>query len=488
MGGIWAPARHFKANLQPTSAGSLSIVHHVAMMLLRFTVENHRSLHSLTELTMVKSSLKTQTPPPSESWAQHVQPVAAIYGPNAAGKSTVLNAVEYFVAAVKNSSSSWLTHKSLPRAPFGLDEESRNAPSHYAMDFVHNEIRHQYGFEVSPSGIDSEWLFDYPRGRQRLVFERKRVEGRHTFSRGRFLTNASNVESATSARELFLSRAAEVGHPQLTEIAKDIANSIRVAFFQEYDQNNRIDRIIESIIEDKTSFDDIVTLLRVADIGIDGVDIEEDAMPESFRKMIAKLNETAGEVVSAEKSLTSAKDLKSEADDLGQFKIVTQEVVRNFLFHHAGAEGRLYPLKSFQQSSGTLAWLSLAVPALETLRHGGVFCVDEIDASLHPQLASLLVAMFLDSDINSRNAQLIFTTHDTYFIEPGRSTPLEPEQIWFAEKGPTGTTDLYSLGDFPKRANANVANRYLTGRYGAIPYLAPSLLAGLVRREALENG
>ena len=46
-----------------------------------------------------------------------------------------------------------------------------------------------------------------------------------------------------------------------------------------------------------------------------------------------------------------------------------------------------------------------------------------------------------------------------------------------------GVTELTCLADFPKHPDANVARRYLTGRYGGTPRLSPSTLAALVDSE-----
>ena len=128
-----------------------------------------------------------------------------------------------------------------------------------------------------------------------------------------------------------------------------------------------------------------------------------------------------------------------------------------------------------------MAWLALAVPALERLRQGGLLLVDEIDASLHPILLEVLLASFCDPSINQKHAQLVFTSHESYVLSPLSDVRLEPEQIWLTDKTYEGVTELTCLADFPKHPDANVAKRYLTGRYGGIPHLSPSMFAGLVQ-------
>ena len=129
-----------------------------------------------------------------------------------------------------------------------------------------------------------------------------------------------------------------------------------------------------------------------------------------------------------------------------------------------------------RESAGTVAWLALVVPAVVTLQQGGVLVVDEIDSSLHPHLVEMLIGFFADEQKNPLGSQLICTTHDSYLISPQSSVKLEPEQIWLTEKGNDGASELYPLADFPRHKGANVAKRYLSGRYGGVPSLAPNFL------------
>ena len=98
--------------------------------------------------------------------------------------------------------------------------------------------------------------------------------------------------------------------------------------------------------------------------------------------------------------------------------------------------------------------------------------MDEIDASLHPNLVRYLVHLFHTSRTNIRNAQLIFNTHDTTLLD---SDLFRRDQIWFVEKDNSGASHLYPLLDYSPRKDEALARGYLRGRYGAIPFLSDSL-------------
>ena len=79
----------------------------------------------------------------------------------------------------------------------------------------------------------------------------------------------------------------------------------------------------------------------------------------------------------------------------------------------------------------------------------------------------MLVRMF-QAGINEKNAQLIFTTHDTTLLDPDL---LRRDQIWFAEKDQSRSTRIYPLLDYSPRKNENLERGYLLGRYGAVPFV-----------------
>lgn len=130
------------------------------------------------------------------------------------------------------------------------------------------------------------------------------------------------------------------------------------------------------------------------------------------------------------------------------------------------------PLSS--ESAGTLKMFALYPELQEVLQNGGVFCIDELNARLHPLLVRNFVLTFLNPEINVNHAQLIFTTHDTWQLS---NQLLRRDEIWFTEKDEAGVSTLYSLADFVDedgsriRKDESYEKNYLLGKYGAIPSL-----------------
>ena len=102
--------------------------------------------------------------------------------------------------------------------------------------------------------------------------------------------------------------------------------------------------------------------------------------------------------------------------------------------------------------------------------------IDELNARLHPLLVRNIILTFLSPEINTQNAQLIFTTHDVWQLS---NELLRRDEIWLVNKNRDGVSELYSLADFKDeegnkvRRDEALAKKYLTGSYGAIPALKP---------------
>lgn len=435
------------------------------MTLLSFTVCNHKSIRDEITVDLTRPSLRTLHPK-DDNWSAVTFPLVGVFGGNATGKSTILDALLYAFTAIRSSATAWQASKRMHRAPFQLDGTARTASSTYELDFVHDGRRHLYGFEVDHDGIRREWLRDVPTSRWRTLLDRDRELNRLTFHqslRGR-------VE--VTSRELVLSRALLLDGSSLNAVARGLVDHFDCVLVKDSHREARLRDIADSLAEGTITFPDLEALMQAADIGVQGVRLEETEIPENVRRA---LHHFKRELREEEGGTPPEEDSREDLDDE-----VLAQVVRHLVFAHRGSVDECPEFSIAEESDGTIAWLATAVPALEALRKGGLLIVDEIDASLHPHLLELLLGAFADPATNTRQAQLIFTSHESYILSPLSEVKLEPEQIWFTDKTYDGVTELTCLADFPRHPDANVARRYLTGRYGGTPHLSPSTFAALV--------
>lgn len=93
--------------------------------------------------------------------------------------------------------------------------------------------------------------------------------------------------------------------------------------------------------------------------------------------------------------------MKSEYEDHRHVKIDA--------IHHMVNGGRAsIPLE--EESDGTLKMFALYPALQDALEKGGVLFLDELNARLHPLLVRSFLITFLNPEINSKHAQLVFIT------------------------------------------------------------------------------
>ncbi|MFF5333670.1 ATP/GTP-binding protein [Streptomyces sp. NPDC013181] len=439
------------------------------MTLLSFTVRNHKSIRDEITLDLTRPSLRTLRPR-DDDWNGVTYPLAGVFGANATGKSSVLDALLYAFSAISQSATAWQASKGMRRAPFQLDGSARTASSTYELDFVHAGHRHAYGFEVDHDGIRREWLRDVPGSRWRTLLDRDRDTGVlkfHPSLRGRI---------DVTGRELVLSRALLLDDSSLNTLARELVDRFDCVLVKDSHREARLRDIADSLAEGTITFPDLEALLQVADIGVEGVSLEETEIPEEVRRVLSRVQRELREEGEDEDGGPSRED--GGPGDLDDDALA--QVVRHLAFTHRGSADERPQFSIHEESDGTIAWLATAVPAVEALRKGGLLIVDEIDSSLHPHLLEVLLGAFADPAVNTRQAQLIFTSHESYILSPLSDVKLEPEQVWFTDKTYDGVTELTCLADFPRHPDANVARRYLAGRYGGTPHLSPSTLTALI--------
>ncbi len=134
--------------------------------------------------------------------------------------------------------------------------------------------------------------------------------------------------------------------------------------------------------------------------------------------------------------------------------------------HNLGATSVRWPFE--EESTGTQRLFDLANKVLSCLDYGGLILEDELGSNIHPHISREIIRLFQSAKTNPKRAQLLFTSHDNTLQQRNL---LRRDQIWFTEKRPDGSTDLYPLTDFKPRNDLAIDKSYLDGRFGAVPIL-----------------
>lgn len=435
--------------------------------LLSFTARNVHSYREEVNLSLLGTRLSEpdvvrKLTLAGSSAPVSVLPAAGIFGANASGKSTILRAMADMRAVVLGSFRGGDRNTTIRRHPFLLDDRSDEQPSRFAIDLILGGVRWQYGFEIDDHHVLDEYAYYYPKGRQALVFRRKRDVPEPSF--GAFFLSPGRALARLLRKNALLSSVAGAATDDRTDARPGITllGSLFAWFrdnlllMQSGNREARIAYTAERARSDTTR-SEVLDLLKAADLGI--AEIEQVPIDP----------ETANRIQRADRILQGLEDepRAGQDDDL-----VLGDFVR---LVHAGAQGPI-SIDPEHESQGTLAWVSLLGPVLDALETGSAVLVDELDASLHPHLVRRVVQLFQNRNYNPRCAQLIFNAHDPTILGDSEQRAIGRDQIWLTEKDPDGATRIHSLAEFRPKRDEALGRRYLQGRYGGIPVLDPAAL------------
>lgn len=120
------------------------------------------------------------------------------------------------------------------------------------------------------------------------------------------------------------------------------------------------------------------------------------------------------------------------------------------------------------ESDGTRRVLSLLASFLTSLEIGSVLIVDEIDISLHPILLRTLISLFLDKRYNTKNAQLICSSHNTDLMDAPYVTTSE---LFIFEKTKKNGSICVPIKELTtSKDKGRIRSLYLSGRLSGVPF------------------
>jgi predicted ATP-dependent endonuclease of OLD family len=214
------------------------------------------------------------------------------------------------------------------------------------------------------------------------------------------------------------------------------------------DTKRLLNATIEYLEESKEAKNNVLNLLRKADINI--LDFDIDKSQENEQNTL--LNKTL------------RKDYVEKTPPSKTMPLLTRHSYYNNKWDVIG----ILSTPMFVESAGTRKLLEIAGPIIVALEQGSVVFIDEVDTHLHPTLVRFLVMMFNSIINNPNNAQLICNTHDVLLLEGD----IRRDQVYFIEKDERGVSKLYALTDFKGvRKDSKLLKRYLLGAFGAVPKL-----------------
>ncbi len=439
--------------------------------MLRFLrIENWKSFYEPVEFTMVATREQRHGQRLARVGRSRLLPVTAIYGANAAGKSTLVDGLDALRSIVVEARSP----SSLPRViPHLL--RGRNEPTVFMIEFVAPVPR--------PNGGEKDQVFLYE-----LAVDRKQIH-RETLIQVKghledflFERDEHQIQLYGPLEKNDRARAhATVVAPNQTlldALGSDVAGPVAAArdwFEQQLTviyPYSRYAHLPARITADALFAEAMNSGLTKADTGISQLRLEE--MRISALAIPAKETDRLVEFL---RNAGGSYLLSSDGDDYAVLSLDDNgdPVARRLVADHCretgpGSTEHIFTLPLREESDGTRRFMNL-MPILFQLREEDsrrVFVVDELENSMHPKLTENLIAAFLDELGSQSRRQLIFTTHE---IQLMRSNLLRRDEIWLTEKI-DGQSELTRVSDFAEigvRKDADLLGHYMSGRIGGIP-------------------
>jgi AAA15 family ATPase/GTPase len=415
-------------------------------MLLDFTVENFRSIKGAETLSAVAASKSKAKSSNSESrrrvksddeiaqpfhvegWDIDILPVIAIFGANASGKSNVLKALDYLLKFMIEGNYD----RGAELIPFKLDKEIRESPTCFKLRTIFDETIYTYSLVLNSNRILVEKL-EYAIAttkRTRLLFSRVWNEEDQKFDwdkRSAFSGAHYQIRNSLQEREPFTIL--------LVRLNINVVNSLFEWLMRSYLYidvgQDKIDSELISLIQQYHSsrpeylkiLEETKNLLRKFDIGIHDIEIHQ-------------------------------------ADNNEKFQIYAL---------HKTKDNEIISWKFEEESTGTRILFTLIYDVLISFQKTHLLRSDELGSNIHPNIVREIIKLFQDSKTNPHRTQLIFTSHDNTLQ---RNNLLRRDQIWFTQKRPDQSTELYPLSDFKVRNDLAIDKAYLDGRFGAVPFIS----------------
>ena len=423
-------------------------------MIAEFKVQNFYSLKEKQTLSFIPTSDDTSAEDYTEEVAEGVRllKIGCIYGSNASGKTNVLHALDYF--------SRFMVATNLKKGdetgviPFLLDGVSDKEKTSFEMTFYLGGERYILTLVMDNKVIYSESLIVYGSVQPTVIYKRQYDAGsdvtvinfgsksgllkkNKTTIEGNAINNRtviaafgmSNVEKTrlNLVYDFFSRRLAPAMMP----------GTSLLSFTKQNLRNSRDGKLKTFILRFLKASD-----FNITDISLQNEEINITPEMESFVKNTIGLPE-------------------QEKNAILQKGAISRE---ELMFTHHTQNGDK-TLDEELESRGTKRYMGLATILFDLLARGIVLPIDEIETSIHYELLSYFIRVFL---VNSKkHSQLVLTTHDINLLDEDF---IRRDTIWFTDKNESGETQLLRLSSLGLHKTMSVYNAYKQEKLVDLPF------------------
>ncbi len=424
-------------------------------MIAEFKIRNFYSLRNEQTLSFIPTNDDTSRDIYTEEVADGVSllKIGCIYGSNASGKTNILKALDFFSQFMVNDGLN--KGDEIGVVPFLLDDVSDKERTQFEMSFYLNREKYKLNLVLDNKVIYEETLQVYSSVQPTLLYKRtynpekdatdivfggkvglvkksrEAIEG-NTFNKRTVIAafGMSNVEKSrlNLVYDFFSQKIAPIMYPQSSLMGFTKRRITR-------DRDGRLKRFI-------------LHFLKASDFNISDIAIHEEEVSITPEMELVIKN-------------TSAMPEKAKEEILKKGTLHSDEM--SFVHHTSKGDKEL---DEELESRGTKRYMGLATILYDLLVHGVILPIDEIESSIHYELLSYFIKVFL---VNSkRSGQLIISTHDINLLDEDY---IRRDVIWFTDKNDCGETQLIRLSTLGLHKTLSVYNAYRQEKLVNLPFL-----------------
>ena len=427
-------------------------------MLLEFRFQNYKSFREETSFSMMAAPKQKGLDYSLFNIKKQGKDIkglcsSVIYGSNAAGKTTVVGAMDTFRSVVlrgniRNSEDIGSPNHAASNLSLVPNQMlTKPEPVEFYIDFVIDKFRIQYGVLMDLG------LFLDTKHERKILSEVLTINGNMIFERKHLGSNSASlkVEPCKDVATLF-SKTAKADNASAVMIAMEGLD--REELFLTAGFKLIFSQALVKMITDWFTNQFIVVY-------------RADAAHLERRFSNPKENS-----IYVSETLNSAINLFGvNANPVGYTMDKDSESKLVSLIHTGNDQAVALPADIYE-SYGTIRFINLFPLVIRALQTGATLVVDEFDASIHPIALMNILNLFHNDEINIHHAQLIFNTHNPIFLN---ANLLRRDEIKFVERDSEDhTSTLFALSDFGTagengvRKNDDYLKSYLANQYGGI--------------------
>lgn len=424
-------------------------------MIAEFKIRNFYSLRDEQTLSFIPTNDDTSRDIYTEEVADGVSllKIGCIYGSNASGKTNVLKALDFFTQFMVNDRLN--KGDEIGVVPFLLDDVSEKERTAFEMTFYLNRERYKLNLVLDNKVIYEETLQVYTSVQPTLLYKR-------TYNA---MTDSTEIAFGGKVGLVKKSREALIGNTinnqtviaafGKSNVEKSRLNLVYDFFSQRiapimYPQSSLMSFTKRRLQRDKggrlKKF--ILHFLKASDFNISDISIHEEEVSIT-PEMELMIKSTPGMPEKAKEEILKKGTLQSD----------------EMFFAHQTSNG-VRELDEELESRGTKRYMGLATVLYDLLVRGVILPTDEIETSIHYELLSYFIRVFLAN--SKRGGQLVFSTHDINLLDEDY---IRRDVIWFTDKNDAGETQLVRLSNLGLHKTLSVYNAYKQEKLVNLPFL-----------------